>query len=172
MLQGVNRGIDRGVEWAVIVLFMVITVVGGLQVFFRYVLNLPLAWSEGIQIYGHIWIVFLTVPIAYNRGAHIVTTMLFDRLPPRLRRTIAVAVDLVWLWLGASIFVYAIRLVRVATFQLSPWLGIPMSYVYLGMLAGAAYLVLVALRRLAGHFRSDDGGRNSDDGEITGQGAP
>jgi hypothetical protein len=41
-----------------------------------------------------------------------------------------------------------------------------MSYVYLGMLAGAAYLVLVALRRLAGHFMGDD------DGGIAGQGAP
>jgi TRAP-type C4-dicarboxylate transport system permease small subunit len=166
VLQGVNRGIDRGVEWAVIVLFMIITVVGGLQVFFRYVLNLPLAWSEGVQIYGHIWIVFLTVPIAYNRGAHTVTTLLFDRFPRCLRRMLAVAIDLVWLWLGASIFFYAIRLVRVAAFQLSPWLGIPMSYVYLGMLAGAAYLVLVALRRLAGHFTSGN------DGGVAGQGAP
>ena len=166
MLQGVNRWIDRGVEWAVIVLFMIITVVGGLQVFFRYVLNLPLAWSEGVQIYGHIWIVFLTVPIAYNRGAHIVTTVLFDRFPARLRKTLAVTVDVVWLWLGASIFFYAIRLVRVAAFQMSPSLGIPMSYVYLGMLAGAAYLVLVALRKIAGHFRSGD------DGGIAGQEAP
>jgi TRAP-type transport system small permease protein len=166
VLQAVNRTIDRSVEWAVIVLFMIITVVGGLQVFFRYVLNLPLAWSEGVQIYGHIWIVFLTVPIAYNRGAHIVTTLLFDRFPPGLRRTVTVAIDLVWLWLGASIFVYAIRLVRVATFQVSPWLDIPMSWVYLGMLAGAGYLVLVALRRLVGHFR------RIDDGGITGQGAP
>jgi TRAP-type transport system small permease protein len=158
VLQGVNRWIDRGVEWAVILLFMTITAVGGLQVFFRYVLNLPLAWSEGVQIYGHIWIVFLTVPIAYRRGAHIATTMLFDRLPPPLRRVLASAIDVVWLWLGASIFFYSIRLVRVATFQLSPSLGIPMSWVYLGMLAGAAYLVLVALRRLAGHLRSDEGG--------------
>lgn len=163
--RGINRWIDRGVEWAVIVLFMTITVVGGLQVFFRYVLNLPLAWSEGVQIYGHIWIVFLTVPIAYRRGAHIVTTMLFDRLPPRLRRSLAVAIDLVWLWLGTSIFIYTIRLVRVATFQVSPWLDIPMSWIYLGMLAGAAYLVLIALRRLAGHFRGGDDG-------VAGQGAP
>lgn len=166
MPQRVSRWIDRSVEWAVIVLFMIIAVVGGLQVFFRYVLNLPLAWSEGVQIYGHIWIVFLTVPIAYRRGAHIVTTVLFDRFPPRLRRTLALTVDVVWLWLGASIFFYALRLVRVAAFQLSPSLGIPMSYVYLGMLAGAAYLVLIALRRLAGRLRG------SDDGGMAGQGAP
>lgn len=166
MLQRVNRGIDRGVEWAVIAIFMAIAVVGALQVFCRYVLNLPLAWSEEIQIYGHIWIVFLTVPIAYNRGAHIVMSLLRDRFPPRLQKGVAVVVDLAWLWLGGSIFVFAMRLVRVATFQRSPALGIPMSYVYLGMLAGSAYLVLVALRMLVRHARGMTDERGLSDQEA------
>lgn len=152
MLRRVNRWIDRGVEWAVIALFMTITVVGGLQVISRYALNLPLSWSEEIQIYGHVWIVFLTVPIAYNRGAHILMTMIFDRFPAVARRTLALVVDLAWLWLGASILVYTTRLVRVAAYQMSPALGIPMSYVYLGMIAGGLYAVLVAVRKIAGHF--------------------
>lgn len=167
MLRRINRGIDRGVEWAVIVMFMAITVVGGLQVFCRYALNLPLAWSEEIQIYGHIWIVFLTVPIAYNRGAHIVMSLLRDRYPPLLGKAVAVIVDVAWLWLGASIFVFSTRLVRVATFQRSPALGFPMSYVYLGMLAGAAYLVLVALRMLVRHARGENG-----EGGVSEQEAP
>lgn len=166
MLQRVNRGIDRCMEWAVIAMFMAIAVVGGMQVFCRYVLNLPLPWSEEIQIYGHIWIVFLTVPIAYNRGAHIVMSLLRDRFPPRLQKTLAVGVDVAWLWIGASIFVFAIRLVRVATFQRSPALGIPMSYVYLGMLAGAAYLVMVALRMLVRHARGADGGTGAGEQEA------
>ena len=152
MLHKVNRWVDRGVEWTVILLFMAIAVVGGLQVFFRYIVNLPLAWSEGIQIYGHIWIVFLTIPIAYNRGAHIVTTVIFERFPARMRKAIAVGVDVAWLLLGASILIFGLRLIRVASFQMSPSLGIPMSYVYLGVLAGAGYLLCVAARKLAGHF--------------------
>ena len=61
MLARVNLLIDRCAEWAVIVTFMAIALVGGLQVFCRFILNLPLQWGEEVQIYGHVWIVFLTV---------------------------------------------------------------------------------------------------------------
>jgi len=152
VLRRLNRWIDRGVEGLVVVLFMTITVVGGLQVFCRYVLNLPLSWSEEVQIYGHVWIVFLTVPIAYNRGSHILMTMIFERFPSAARRALGLAVDVAWLWLGASILLFTVRLVRVATFQMSPALGIPMSWVYLGMIAGGLYVAFVALRKIAGHF--------------------
>jgi TRAP-type C4-dicarboxylate transport system permease small subunit len=165
VLRRVNGWVDRSVEWAVIGLFMAIAVVGGLQVFCRYVLNLPLSWSEEVQIYGHIWIVFLAIPITYNRGAHIVMTLLLDRVPAGLRKIVAVAVDVAWLWLGASILFFATRLVRVAAFQMSPSLGIPMSYVYLGMIAGSAYLVLVALRMIARHVLGGGDG-------VEGQEAP
>jgi len=152
MLARMNLWIDRCAEWAVIVTFMAIALVGGLQVFCRFILNLPLQWGEEVQIYGHVWIVFLTVPIGYNRGSHILMTMLLHRFPASVQRAVAVLVDLMWLWLGMSIVVFTIRLVRVAAFQMSPSLGIPMSYIYLGMVAGGAYVVVVALRKLAAHF--------------------
>ena len=135
-----------------IAVFAAITLMGGLQVFSRFILNRPLNWSEELQIYGHIWMIFLTIPIAYNRGSHILMTMLLDRLPARAQKTVAVAVDVLWLWLGISIVIYTMRLVRVATFQRSPALEVPMSYVYGGMVVGGAYMVLVALRKLAGHL--------------------
>lgn len=162
MLTRVNRWIDRGVEWAVIAIFAAITLMGGLQVVSRFLLNRPLNWSEELQIFGHVWMIFLTIPIAYNRGSHILMTMLLDRLPAHMQRTIAVIVDLMWLWLGVSIVVYTMRLVRVAAFQRSPAVEIPMSYVYAGMVVGGAYLVFVAVRKLAGHMRGEHARRPVD----------
>ena len=63
------------------------------------------------------------------------------------------AVDALWLWLGASIAIYTLRLVDVAAFQKSPALEIPMSTVYWGMVFGGAYLTFVALRKLAARLR-------------------
>ena len=60
--------IDRGVEALVAAIFAAMCVVGLLQVFNRFVLNTSLSWSEEVQIFCHIWIVFLAHP---------------DRLPPR-----------------------------------------------------------------------------------------
>ena len=136
---------------------MGLVLTGGLQVFCRFVLNYPLPWSEEVQIFGHIWIVFLTIPIAYNRGSHILMNILFERMPAPMQRTIAIAVDIMWLWIGVSIALFSIRLVRVAVFQLSPALEIPMSYIYVGLVIGGAYLTLVALRKLVTHARGGDG---------------
>ncbi len=157
MLRKLNRLLDRAVELAVAMLFMVMVLVGGLQVFCRFALNIPLAWSEEVQIFAHVWIVFLTVPIAYNRGSHIMMDLLLRRVPAWTQRSVTIAVDAMWLWLGISITLYTLRLVRVAVFQTSPALEIPMSYIYVGMVIGGAYLSWIALRKLVTHFRGDDG---------------
>ena len=61
--------VDRGVEYAVAAIFAAMCAVGLLQVFNRFVLNRSLSWSEEFQIYCHVWIVFLAIPIAYRHGA-------------------------------------------------------------------------------------------------------
>ncbi|MGH7880657.1 MAG: TRAP transporter small permease [Candidatus Binataceae bacterium] len=157
MLQTVNRIIDRAAEWTVAILFMGLVLTGGLQVFCRFALNYPLPWSEEVQIFGHVWIVFLTIPIAYNRGSHILMNILLERLPLSVQRAIAIAVDIMWLWIGGSIVIFSMRLVRVAAFQLSPALEIPMSYIYTGLVIGGGYLTLVAVRKLVAHTRGANG---------------
>ena len=46
-----NRWIDRTVELAVAAIFMVIVIVGGLQVL-CFALNIPLNWSEEVTFLG------------------------------------------------------------------------------------------------------------------------
>jgi TRAP-type C4-dicarboxylate transport system permease small subunit len=78
--------IDRGVEYAVAAIFAAMCAVGLLQVFNRFVLNRSLSWSEEFQIYCHVWIVFLAIPIAYRHGAHMSVEAFRSRLPRRLAR--------------------------------------------------------------------------------------
>ena len=82
MLSGVLRGLDRAVETALFLIFLAFTIVGGLQVFNRFVLGLPLSWSEEFQKFGHIWMVFLAIPVAYRRGAHIGMDIVCFRFNP------------------------------------------------------------------------------------------
>ena len=70
---------DRAVEYTVALCFLLIVIVGSLQVFNRFVLNMSLSWSEEFQRYGQIWIVFLGIPVAYRRGVHIGMELLSDR---------------------------------------------------------------------------------------------
>ena len=61
-------------------------------------------------------------------------------------------VELMWLGLAIAIGWYTLAIMAVARNQESPGLGIRMDYVYAGLVIGAAYLALIAVRRLAALF--------------------
>ncbi len=140
--------LDRGAEWLVAAVFAVIVCIALLQVFNRFALNASLSWSEEAQIFGHIWIVFLGIPIAYRRGAHLYIETFCNMLPRRPRAAFNLVVELTWLAFAISLMVLGFMVARVAHLQSSPGLEVPMSYPYAGMVVGGAYLLLVAMRRI------------------------
>ena len=152
MFRNVMRSIDRSVEYALFIIFLIFTLVGGLQIFNRFVLGLPLSWSEEFQKFGHIWMVFLAIPVAYRRGAHIGMDMLYLLMPTGGQKLIQFCVEVMWLLLAAAIGWYTLAIMVVARNQESPGLGLRMDYVYAGLVIGAAYLALIAVRRLAAMF--------------------
>lgn len=144
--------IDRTVEYALFLIFLVFTLVGGLQIFNRFALGLPLSWSEEFQKFGHIWMVFLAIPVAYRRGAHIGMDMVFMLMPSGMQKFVQLLIELMWLALAAAIIRYTLAIMQVAQNQDSPGLGLRMDYVYIGLVIGSGYLALVAVRRLAALF--------------------
>ena len=109
-----------------------------------------MSWSEEFQKFGHIWIVFLAIPIAHRRGMHIHMDVLRRRLPRRVSLGFDVAIELLWLAFGAALMILSYEVSVVAARQTSPGLGVPMSVPYYGMVVGGLYLLIVAGRRLTG----------------------
>jgi TRAP-type transport system small permease protein len=150
------RRVDRLMESLVIALFGMIVIVGGLQVFFRYVLNASLSWSEELQRYGLIWIVFLALVIGYRRGAHIGMTLVLQLFPRAVQGIIAWLIDLLWLGLGLAMVVYTALYQSGAGFtflksvsrQSSAGLGLRMDIVYFCIVAGGLYLTFAAIHAL------------------------
>ena len=140
--------VDRGVEVAVALIFAAMCAVGLLQVFNRFMLNRSLSWSEEFQIFAHVWIVFLAIPIAYRRGAHLAVESFSGMLPPRARRAFDFFVELLWIWFAVALAWLAWRVSEVAKLQSSPGLDLPMNYVYYSMVVGGAYLFFVVVRRI------------------------
>jgi TRAP-type transport system small permease protein len=147
-MQSLLDGIDRAAEALVAAIFAVIVAVALLQVFHRFALNSSLSWSEELQIFGHIWIVFLGIPIAYRRGAHLYIETFCDRLPRAPRTAFNLLLELIWAAFALSLMVLGTMVARIAHLQESPGLELPMSYPYAGMVVGGIYLLLVAARRI------------------------
>jgi TRAP-type C4-dicarboxylate transport system permease small subunit len=147
MLDKALSYVNRAYEFLVFVLFLLIVIVGGMQVFNRFVLNQSLSWSEEFMVYAHIWIVFLAIPVAYNRGSHIGMNLFVKGLPPRGQLILALAIDGMWVVLAAAIVFYASAVMGVASNQNSPALGLRMDRAYLSLVVGGTYLGLLALRK-------------------------
>lgn len=139
------RIIDKLAEYLLVLLFATMLIVGGMQVFNRFLLNYSLSWSEELQKFAFIWLVFLAIPVAYRRQAHLRVDGLVSKLPEALRLPIAWAVQALWLTLGIFLMTLTWKLMQVAKYQVSAGLGLSMSWVYCGMVVGGAYLVLSVL---------------------------
>ena len=148
------RYINKFAEIIIVLLFTAIVIAGTLQVFNRFVLNISLSWSEEFQKFAFIWLVFISIPVAYNRAAHLRVDTFFDMFPAIVQRVLRELIDLLWAGLGISLIVYTWRLMQVTQYQHSPGLGISMAVVYAGMVVGGLYLVLCVGAAVAARHRA------------------
>jgi TRAP-type C4-dicarboxylate transport system permease small subunit len=155
-MKRVLAAIDRTVELIVAAIFAGMVLIGSWQVFSRFVLNATPSWSEEIQIFGHIWLVFLAIPIAYRRGAHITVEAIRNYLTGWMSKALDLLIELLWAGFAVATAYYSYRVSLVTGNSVSPGLEIPMSYPYYGMILGSVYLLLVVLRRLAGERPDPD----------------
>ncbi len=66
-------------------MFMAMTAVTLAQVFCRYFLGFSLTWSHEVTVLMLIWVVWMSVPVGLDKGAHLTVSIVFDQLPPRAR---------------------------------------------------------------------------------------
>jgi TRAP-type C4-dicarboxylate transport system permease small subunit len=147
-MDRVFAAVDRVVELLVAVIFAAMCVVGLLQVFNRFILNASLSWSEEAQIFGHIWLVFLAIPIGYRRGAQMHVEAIRRQFPGTVGAVFDLLIECLWAGFAVALTYLSYRVSVVAAWQESPGLEIPMNYPYYGMVVGGAYLLFVALRRI------------------------
>ena len=161
-MDAVTRLADGGLlacRLGTIALMSAIVVVISAGVFWRYVLNDALAWTEEIAKYLLVWLTFVGAPLALRSGGHIAVEVLPGMLPPRLRSalqalilSVVVAVLLVLAHQSWGLAMNA-RIQTAATFELS------LMWVMLAVPLGSALMVLVGvdmlLRSLAGMVAAD-----------------
>jgi TRAP-type C4-dicarboxylate transport system permease small subunit len=144
--------LQRGLEAITVLLLAAYFILVVLQVFFRYVLNRSLFWSEEVVRFALVWSVMLGSAVVAYRGEHIRIDILDALLPARARRGVArLAAFLTFTFcviLAATGIQFALRTLT----QRSAVLEVPMWAVYAAVPVGAvleAVCMLMARRRRA-----------------------
>jgi TRAP-type C4-dicarboxylate transport system permease small subunit len=120
-----------------------------LEVVFRYVLNLPLFWTEEFARYCLVWSSLLGAAVAFRRGEHIAVAFFVEHLPERPRRFFA-GVALLFIALILAVMTFGgVQLVAVTRAQISPALRIPMAIPYLALPFGSGIMLLHVISSFA-----------------------
>jgi TRAP-type C4-dicarboxylate transport system permease small subunit len=131
---------------------MVILVIA--QVFFRYVLEVSVPWTEEAARWLYAYQIFLGCTIAAREGLHLKATFLLDRFPPRVKAAveclIAVAglvflAGIIW---GGAVMVWATSTVEAGSFALS------MSYLYFSIPLSFAIIFVLTAKDLGRNWRA------------------
>jgi TRAP-type C4-dicarboxylate transport system permease small subunit len=129
-LEKLSLAINSWIEYLLFGLGFTMTVAVAVQVFFRYVLNQSLFWSEELARYLLVWLSFLGASVAYRRKAHPGIDILYAKLPASIRRISAIAVHLASLSLFAVMVFYGYRFAYFVRLQISPALYLPKWIVF------------------------------------------
>ena len=131
--------IEKIVSFILVILTVLLT---GMQVFFRYVLNSPLSWTEELARFALVWLVFWGSAIAIRRKRHLSIPFFVNLLPKKIKIYIDMFNKiLIIVFLG--ILLYTGYEVMLETQEIvTPALGISYLWFYIIVPISCAFMLL------------------------------
>lgn len=119
-----------------------------LSVFFRYILNSPIVWSDEIVRYSLVWMTFAGAALATRDDKHILVDVIDTILPEKGRKITNRFVDLVVIAFMAFLIYYGIRMTDYERGMFGETLTwISYAYVYISIPIGAAVTILFTVSK-------------------------
>ena len=128
LLKKIDKNLER---WVMFLLLEGMTLVLGIQIFCRFVLNNSLTWSEELARFMFIWSTFLSIGFCLKEGISLKIDTLISLFPKKVQAVILLLGDVVmtvfFLYLHPSAWEFAYA--SVENGQTSAACGIPMYFV-------------------------------------------
>jgi TRAP-type C4-dicarboxylate transport system permease small subunit len=83
MKLNIEKRLGRSVDIVLAILIVIMFITVCLQVFFRYVLQEPLSWSEELARYAFVWVSFLGAAMSLGKRLHFGVDYFVNKFPPR-----------------------------------------------------------------------------------------
>ncbi len=148
-----SQTLNRCTEFLLFVLGISMALIVALQVFFRYVLNHSLFWSEELARFLLVWLSFLGASSAYRRGVHPGVDVFFVRMPLTLQKALRILVHMVSLALFGIMIFFGCKFAWFVRSQISPALLMP-KWIIMGIIPVSGILFAVhGLAFLLSEFR-------------------
>ena len=126
------------------------------QVLFRFVLKLPLFWTEEAARYLMVYTVFIGCSVGIYRDAHSGFSYLLEKAPKKLQLAMKMTSYIGMLALNVYIAYYGLNIVTRNTFQVTPALQVPMWIIYCMRPLSGVLCSLQIIAKMLDLLRSND----------------
>lgn len=151
-------------DWVLVALFAVILVIILVAVFFRYVINHSLFWSDEVVRYLFVWFTLLGAALVLRDRRHIRVEFFVEHMPEGLRRGVEFLGLVLILAFNVFLVVAGFFWVKETSGTTTPALGLPLNWIYYAALPLTAILsCYFGVRRLmAGQYAEIDVGQEEE----------
>ncbi|HWP46835.1 MAG TPA: TRAP transporter large permease subunit [Candidatus Limnocylindrales bacterium] len=138
----------RLLEWFAGLILATEFVVVFLGVFFRYVLNNPLTWSEEIARLLLVWLTFMGGAVAFFHKQHIGVAIVYRRFSHKAQQTLDIVGQFILIFFFAFLFRWSVELVQRRWDEPSPAVGFSQSFFMLPLSIGVLAMIISLLFQL------------------------
>lgn len=141
-----KRVIAEGVEWVCAVLVALLAAVVFLQVFNRFVLKTPLAWSEDLAMLLFQWVAFLGAAVGVKRMRHFGIELVVRALPDQIRHRVELAVPLIMGIVAVTMISEGIKLVALNRTRIYSTMDLSYTWAFLPIPVSGALIIAYLLQ--------------------------
>jgi len=146
MLKSALNLMDRAINWFLALLLAAMVAIITAQVWYRFIHNDPLAWSEEAGRYLFVWISFMGAAAGVRYQVHLGIDLLQKILSPQAHRFVVVTVNVIIQIFLLVIIYWGFNILKVIKFQTSASMHIPMIYPYMAVPVGAIFMLINSMR--------------------------
>lgn len=148
-LKKVSDTINNVVSYTGMVLFVILIIACVSQVFFRFVLNHSLSWTEELARYCFIWMHLIGASLLIESSGHATVTVILDLLHGTARRILDTVIELVIFFNGVIMLYAGMVLSYSSRANLSTAMSVPMWVVNSSVAVGGLLLMFQAFVKMA-----------------------
>lgn len=126
------RGVtEKAIDWLSVILLSGIFILGIAQVFWRWILNNPIVWSEELIQLTYVWVCYLGWTLAERADSHIRITAVMNALPKEAQKWLQAFCHVVCIIFSILMVVYGAKLIRAGAKRTAVSIKLNYAFVYL-----------------------------------------
>lgn len=145
-METIKKVLDKILSSICVVLFGALVLLVTWQVFTRFVLNNPSAFSEELAKYCFVWLVLFGAAFVFGENGHMRIEFIQDALPIKIKMVVQIFIELSIIFFSALVLLSGgLTITKLAWTQLSAALQIPVGYLYAVMPISGIFIIFYCI---------------------------